>query len=173
MGLKQEKLHNGIEQEIAVFRRQQRTLQLASITPEGLPHVSYSPFVYLNDSFYILVSDVAQHGENLKRNHKVSIMLIEDEQEAKSIYARKRLSYTTEVFYVEKSSELWCLAISELEIRFGDIISNLSKMEDFKLYQLVPEKGRFVKGFGQAFDIFGSDTVDLVHLKKGHKKTRN
>lgn len=169
MESKKERIQNRIGPEIDEFRRQQKTLQLASISKEGLPHVSYTPFVYLPDGYYILISDIAKHGQNLKLNQQVSIMMIEDEQSAKSIYARKRLTFDTNVQPVERGSTKWIEAIDALEKRFGEIVSNLSKLGDFHMYQLIPDSGRFVKGFGKAFEVSGSDMVDFVHLDGGHK----
>lgn len=169
MESKQERLQNRIGPEVEEFRQQQKTLQLATITPEGVPHVSYSPFVFLPGGYYILISDVAQHGQNLKQSRDVSIMMIEDEQQAKSIYARKRLSFDTQANLIERDSQEWQQGISALEERFGEIVTGLSTLEDFNLYRLVPEKGRFVKGFGKAFEISGQDMVGFVHLDQGHR----
>lgn len=167
---KQERIQNKIGPEIDEFRRQQQTVQMATISSDGFPHVSYTPFVYLPDGYYILVSDIAKHGQNLKSNNQVSIMMIEDEQSAKSIYARKRLTFDTTVHPIPRDSSQWSTAIEALHQRFGDIVSNLSMLGDFHLYQLVPDSGRFVKGFGKAFDVSGSDMVDVVHLDRGHTK---
>jgi len=166
---RQERLQNRIGPEIEEFRQQQRTLQLATITAEGLPHVSYSPFIFLPGGYYILVSDIAQHGQNLKHSPNVSIMMIEDEQQAKSIYARKRLSFDAQANLIERDSHEWTQGISALEERFGEIVSVLSTLQDFNLYRLEPERGRFVKGFGKAFEISSQDMVGFVHLDQGHR----
>lgn len=52
--------------------------------------------------------------------------------------------------------------------RFGEMAESLSKLNDFNLYKLVPDNGRYVKGFGQAFNVFGNDLVDFLHLDEGH-----
>ena len=173
MESKQVRLQSRIGNDINEFRQQQKTLQLASITKDGLPHISYSPFVYLSDCYYIFISDIAKHGQNLKINPQVSIMMIEDEEQSKNIYARKRLTFDTEANLIARDSQHWQTTISTFEQQFGEIVSNLSKLSDFHLYQLVPKAGRFVKGFGQAFDISGADQVDVVHLDKGHTKQSN
>ncbi|MDB1124418.1 heme utilization protein HutZ [Vibrio algarum] len=169
---KQQRIQNRIGSEIVEFRQQQKTLQMATLTYDGCPHVSYTPFVYLPDGYYILISDIAKHGQNIKSHQKVSIMMIEDEQDSRSIYARKRLSFDTTANLVHRESDSWWEAIRALEQRFGEIVSNLSKLGDFHMYQLIPEKGRFVKGFGKAFDVTGSDLVDIVHLDEGHIKNK-
>jgi len=60
-----------------------------------------------------------------------------------------------------------------LKDRFGEIIDGLSQLQDFVLFNLKPEQGLFVKGFGQAYQVSGDDLVDFVHLEEGHKKVSN
>ncbi|WP_267490135.1 hypothetical protein [Campylobacter volucris] len=43
-------------------------------------------------------------------------------------------------------------------------------MQDFHLFQLIFKKGRFVKGFGQAYDI-NEDNINLAKSKE-HKNPR-
>lgn len=171
MNERQQRLQARLLPEIAEFRASQQTLQLATLTAQGQPSVSYSPFIYQPDGYYILISDLAQHGENLKHNKQVCAMLIQDESEAKSPYARKRLSFDSEAVLVDRESEKYQLVIQALYDRFGDIIHNLSSLGDFHLYQLVPNQGRYVKGFGQAFDLSGHEMLDIVHVTKGHLNT--
>ena len=62
--------------------------------------------------------------------------------------------------------------ITQMSERFGDIIDNLSQLQDFILFKMQPEKGLFVKGFGQAYQVSCDDLVDFVHLEQGHKKVQ-
>ncbi len=166
--IRRERLQNRLEPEVQAFRDSRKTLQLATISAEGIPNATYAPFAFDSQAYYILVSDIAAHGRNLKTNRNVSILMIEDESECKQIYARKRLTFDTRAELVERSTEAWQQGVNALQTRFGDIIENLSQLGDFNLYRLVPESGRYVKGFGQAFEISGNDLLDFVHLTEGH-----
>ena len=55
-----------------------------------------------------------------------------------------------------------------MQTRLGEMIENLSQLGDFRLYRLNPVIGRYVKGFGQAFDVTGEDLLSIVHLNEGH-----
>lgn len=169
--VRRERLQNRLEPEVQEFRDSRQTLQLATISPEGVPNATYAPFAFDSQAYYILVSDIASHGRNLKTNRNVSIMMVQDESEAKQMYARKRLTFDTKAELVEKQSTDWHSGIAALKARFGEIIDNLSQLGDFNLYRLTPESGRYVKGFGQAFEISGNDLLDFVHLTEGHVKT--
>ena len=89
---KAERLQNRLGPEIQEFRDARKTLQLGTVDKDGKPHTSYAPFAFSEQGYYILVSDLATHGQNLKHSKAVSIMMIEDENEARSIFARRRLS---------------------------------------------------------------------------------
>lgn len=167
MDNKLQRIQNRIGPEIQAFRDQCQTLQLATLN-NGIPHVSYAPFAHTEQGYYILVSDIAQHGQNLKTAKSVSIMMIEDEASAKTIYARRRLSFDTTATLIDKTSATGQQALAALTARFGEIIANLSQLGDFNLYQLTPEQGRYVKGFGKASNVSGNDLLSIIHLNEGH-----
>jgi heme utilization protein HutZ len=167
--VKKERLQNRLGPEIKEFRESRRTLQLATICAEGKPNVSYTPFVLVGDSYYILISKIARHARNLLANPQVSFMMIEDEKGLKMVHARKRLTYEAQAVAIDRESVQWQTAIDAMQERFGEIIDNLSAMADFTLFRLKPENGLFVKGFGKAFQVGANDKIDFVHLDQGHR----
>ncbi|GMM89945.1 MULTISPECIES: heme utilization protein HutZ [Vibrio] len=171
--VKQERLQGRLGPEIKEFRQERRTLQLATVDEEGRPNVSYAPFVQNQEGYFVLISDIARHARNLKANPNVSLMMIEDEESSKQLYARKRLTFDATASVVERESELWTQVIGQMKDRFGEIIDGLSQLQDFSLFNLKAENGLFVKGFGQAYQVSGDDLVDFVHLQEGHKKVSN
>ncbi|CAH7030068.1 Heme oxygenase HutZ [Vibrio chagasii] len=171
--VKQERLQGRLGPEIEEFRQERRTLQLATVDEEGRPNVSYAPFVQNQEGYFVLISDIARHARNLKENPQVSLMMIEDEESSKQLYARKRLTFDAQASVVERETELWTQVIGQMQERFGEIIDGLSQLQDFSLFNLKAENGLFVKGFGQAYQVSGDDLVDFVHLQEGHKKVSN
>ncbi|MEZ8346380.1 heme utilization protein HutZ [Vibrio splendidus] len=171
--VKQERLQGRLGPEIKEFRQERRTLQLATVDEEGRPNVSYAPFVQNQEGYFVLISDIARHARNLKANPQVSLMMIEDEESSKQLYARKRLTFDAQASVVERETELWTQVIGQMQERFGEIIDGLSQLQDFSLFNLKAESGLFVKGFGQAYQVSGDDLVDFVHLQEGHKKVSN
>ncbi|KGK43186.1 HugZ protein [Nitrincola sp. A-D6] len=158
--------------EVRVFRDSRKTLVMATLDQAANPNVSYAPFALQKDGYYVLVSEIARHGQNLQLCNRVSIMLIEDESETRQIYARKRLTFDAVANEVSRDSQEWQQGIDALRVRQGNIIDNLSQLGDFHLYRLIPEKGLYVKGFGQAFTVSGDELIDFVHLKEGHRKLK-
>ncbi len=166
--IKKERLQNRLGPEVQEFRDSRLTLQLATISAQGKPHVSYAAFAFDQQGYYIMVSDLAEHGKNLKANKSVSIMMVEDETEAKSVHARKRLTFDTQATHIDKATSEGQDGVAALVERFGEMAQNLAQLGDFNLYKLTPSEGRYVKGFGQAFQVSGNDLVDILHLDEGH-----
>ncbi|EFP96791.1 heme utilization protein HutZ [Vibrio caribbeanicus] len=171
--VKQERLQGRLEPEIKEFRQQRNTLQLATVGADGRPNVSYAPYVQNQEGYFILISEIARHAQNLKINPHVSIMMIEDEYESQQIFARKRLTFDAVAVVVERDSEQWSRTIQQMQDRFGEVVEGLSQLQDFILFNLTPEQGLYVKGFGQAYQVSGDDLVDFLHLEKGHTKVSN
>ncbi|PNQ53681.1 heme utilization protein HutZ, partial [Vibrio agarivorans] len=113
---------------------------------------------------------IARHARNLLVNPNVSLMMIEDEEAASQLFARKRLTFDAVSNVVERDSQLWHQVIGQMQVRFGEVVDGLSQLEDFVLFNLKAEKGLYVKGFGQAYQVSNDDLVDFVHLQEGHKK---
>ena len=76
-------------------------------------------------------------------------MIIEDEHEAKTIFARQRVSFIADATRVEDDEEVYQWF---KEIHDEKMVERLRQM-DFSFFKLTIKKGRLVKGFGQASDI--------------------
>lgn len=171
--VKKERLQGRLGPEIKEFRQERRTIQLATVDAEGRPNVSYAPYVQNQEGYFVLISQIARHARNLLENPNVSLMMIEDEDSSKQLFARKRLTFDAVATVVERDTEMWQQVVGQMKDRFGEIIDGLSQLEDFVLFNLKAEQGLFVKGFGQAYQVSGDDLVDFVHLQEGHKKIEN
>ncbi|TNH04771.1 heme utilization protein HutZ [Testudinibacter sp. TR-2022] len=165
---RQERLQNRLGPEIQAMKQQCRTLLLATVDAEGNPNISYAPFVLNDRGYYVLISDVARHARNLKQVPKVSLMLIEDEERSRQIFARRRLSFDATAEIVSYDSIEWQQGTQALMARHGEVAQHLSSLQDFTLFNLIPEQGLFVKGFGQAFKVSSDDLVGAIHLQQGH-----
>lgn len=168
---RQEVLQNRLGPEIEELKQKTKTIMLATVDKNGVPNVSYAPFVIRNGQYQVLISTIARHARNLLDVPKVSLMLIEDENQAREIFARRRLTFDATASILERHSEEWNAAVAALKDRHGDIVSELSQLEDFKLFCFTPIQGLFVKGFGKAFQVSADALVNFVHLDHGHERT--
>ncbi|MBD2576217.1 pyridoxamine 5'-phosphate oxidase family protein [Oscillatoria sp. FACHB-1406] len=148
--------------EYQQFAREVESLILGTVDLEGVPDTSYAPFVSDEArNFYIYVSGLSTHTQNLENNPRASLLLIEDESKARQIFARRRLSYNCTATLLPRDTSEWEAIVTLFQSRFGDIIEMFRSLPDFRIFKLVPQSGRFVVGFGAAYRI-SSDNLDRL-----------
>ncbi|MEH6626801.1 MAG: pyridoxamine 5'-phosphate oxidase family protein [Motiliproteus sp.] len=131
-----------------------QTLLLATTSKEGVSESSYAPYVCDHDGcFYIFVSELASHTVNMIERGQCSVFFIRNEAECRNLFARERLSYCCEVEPIPRDSTDFTVIMPQMVTAFGEMINLLKGLGDFHLLRLRPIKGRYVVGFGQAFDI--------------------
>lgn len=146
------KEENEILQESRDFLASAKSLILATVDSDGAPFASYAPFVTDQDgAFYIFVSGLAHHASTL-RNGRASALIIEDEGNARQIFARNRLTFDCAVEEMARSEAPGREILEKLRERHGPVMDMLSALPDFVLYRLTPTRGVFVKGFGKAYE---------------------
>ncbi|WP_067214840.1 HugZ family protein [Marinomonas gallaica] len=165
--MKNQRLASELEQEISLFLEAKQSLMLAVVDENGSPIASYSPFVAYENSLYILVSALALHTAALRKAQKASVLIIDDESECDTVYARRRLQYDMAVSTVMRNDKRWAIIGDALVQRHGDIVVQLLQLGDFQMFKLTPHCGRFVKGFGRAYELAPNSLVSdqLDHIR--------
>ncbi len=152
--------------EYEKFPTEFMSIMMGTVSKEGIPDASYAPFVIDDDkNIYIYVSGLATHTQNIHNHPFVSVLFIEDEVKTKQIFARRRLNFNCTANLVERETEKWQQIVDKFELRFGELISTLRSLPDFRIFQLTPKNGRFVIGFGAAYNI-SSDNINQLVLSK-------
>ncbi len=141
------------------------TIQISSITVDGKPNISYAPYIRDDKGFYyIFISQLASHTNDLLHNPEVAIMLTEDEQNTRQIFARTRVTYHCQVETVTANEQSYAEVLDQFGMEFDGIIDVLRGLPDFILFRLIPQSGRFVMGFGQAYELEGEQFQQLRHV---------
>ncbi|CUU77337.1 pyridoxamine 5'-phosphate oxidase [Campylobacter hyointestinalis subsp. hyointestinalis] len=158
---------DSIQNEMEFFINSFKSLFIASFSSH--PVASYAPFIKENDSFYICISSVAEHFEAIRSNSdQISIMFLEDESSASTVFARKRASFRVKATFFENEprDELF----DKFQAKFKDepVLEIIKNMLDFHIVKLDVLEGRFVKGFGKAYSTDGLKVVS--HIAKSHIK---
>ena len=139
-----------------------RSITLSTVSADGIPQASYAPFLIDPDkTLYIYVSGLSTHTTNLKQTGRASILFIEDEAKTKEIFARRRLTYECTATVLPRDTLQWQQLIERFEQRFGQVIGLMKGLPDFQVFQLKPQAGQFVIGFGAAYRV---DTENLDRL---------
>lgn len=137
---------NEIIEIFKTFAQDKYSLILSSSNKENDPLTSYSPFVENDNKFYTVMSSSMPHFKNIEESKKAHVFIIEDEKDASHIFARKRLYFSSNCKIVddEKYYQLF-------DERFGESLSFIKKMSDFKIIELTPNEKSLVLGFGAAY----------------------
>lgn len=148
----------------------QKSLMISSLNENKLPEISYAPFVMINKDIYVYLSRAANHYYNLTNNKNCSAMIIEDEKDCKTIFARKRVSFECEATKLENADEAIYAKFDEVH---DSSMMMVLKTLDFDIFKLNIKSGRLVKGFGQAFDVYiKNDEYELVQVTEIKHKNK-
>ena len=142
-----------IEEAIAFLGRFSSVI-LATVTDSGEPLCSYAPCINDGSHYYVYVSSLAQHAHTLP-NGQASLLFIENEEQAKNVFARRRLSLDCRTSIVDRQSADHERLLDRMEAAHGSTLKLLRSLPDFILFSLTPGDARFVTGFGAAYDFSG------------------
>lgn len=130
------------------------TLLLATVNADNRPEISYAPYIRdRSGHFVIYVSELATHTANLQRQGGASVMFIESEAASRNPFARQRVILQCQASEVAREDALYQSLLERLQERFGETVSLLRSLSDFHLITLAPRSGRYVAGFGKAYEI--------------------
>lgn len=149
--------------EAISFLHSFRSVILGTVSPSGRPHTSYAPYINDAGNFYVYVSGLAQHAHTL-RSGKASLLFIENEEQAKTIFARRRLSIDCEVSEIRPDQRNHKCLLDQLENRHGSTVKLLRALPDFLLFELSPAHASYVTGFGAAYNLTAS-LPDLTRVR--------
>lgn len=154
------------------FIKSKNTVIISSMH-KGSPFSSYAPFVIKDNDIIVLLSSTAPHYENIKLNpNKISLFFIQDEKEASTILARIRAHYeATAKINDDNGNELRSYVFDELKRLYpnDNALPYVENMIDFKAIRFVLGGGRFVRGFGAAYDAIGFKILSQVNSANPHQ----
>lgn len=165
-----------IEQEIEAFRNEFGSVVIASVGKDGNAVSSYAPLIRYNGGLYIYISQIADHYSSISNNpDNIQILFVEDESKSKTLLARRRITYRVKAHFIKRNTPEFESALDLLENdnRMSGA-KTVRNMGDFHLIRLEILSGRFVKGFGQAYDIDSQGHVSHIGggmpHQMGHKQ---
>lgn len=129
------------------FDKDKFSLIISTTNGQNEPLTNYAPFVKIDEDYFVSVSANMPHFTNMIETQKAHILIIEDESTADHIYARKRLYFGVTCALAEDEEKIFKL----FDERYGDKLSFLRTMKDFKIIKLTPQERSLVLGFGAAY----------------------
>lgn len=138
-----------------------KSVLLASSSAGGELDVGCSPFVQLNDEFYLYINLCSAQTDDLMSTGMASVMFIEDEITSPYVFTRRRLTYRCDVSLVPRGYQYTRIMVAFQE-RFGAFMDILRKMPESQLFRITPGAGRYFNGLAQVFNFHGSRIESLT-----------
>jgi putative heme iron utilization protein len=151
-------------------------LSTHSTDVEGYPFGSIAPYALNYESEpTILISDLAQHTRNIKRNNKVSLTVFD--QCVDDPQSNARLTWIGDAEAIDPSDT----TIRDRYLRYFPSAESYFATHDFSFYRIRLQRARFIGGFGQIFWIepdsmlvknpFRETEKGIVeHMNRDHQK---
>jgi putative heme iron utilization protein len=141
------------EQTLARLIRKTRVAALGTLH-DGEPNLAMVAYAFAEDfsTFYIHVSRLGKHTADMENNPRVSLLITEgDDQRADpQTLARVSLRGTAEILPRNDSSYA---EVKNIYLGRFPEAEQLFSLGDFNLWRITPKGGRYVAGFGRAFNL--------------------
>lgn len=158
-----------IKKQYVDFIHDVKTLIISTIDETGKPFASYAPFVKHEGKLYIYVSQIAHHYHYMNERPEIDVLLIEDEASTSNLFARQRARYACHARNLGNEGHE---AVFQLfDAQFNASLMKMLRGLDFSLFELTVVNGRYVVGFGQAFDV-DLEGENIVHVTVDKKEER-
>lgn len=144
------------------FCQDKYSLIISSTSNENEPLTNYTPFVKSDNKYYVVMSCAMPHFENITNSKKAHVFIVEDEKDASHIFARKRMYFSSTAKLIEDESYF-----DLFDKRYGESLSFIKTMKDFKIIELTPKEKSLVLGFGAAYKM--NEEGELVNKNIAHK----
>ncbi|WP_062107982.1 pyridoxamine 5'-phosphate oxidase family protein [Bacillus niameyensis] len=133
------------------FKKGRNTLILSMLDDEGKPFSSCAPFVEKDGKLYVYISRVADHYRLLENSKFADALIIADEATTNNKFAteRARWSCIPKNIGNDGHEDIFTLFNETCGEKMVEMLRGL----DFSLFELTPLQGRYVVGFGLAFDV--------------------
>ena len=154
------------QQEFLDFRDSVMAAQLATQSPQGKPFASHAPLVWSGNACYLFLSELAEHTQHLLQNPSIGLVMLKSEP-VRNHFATPRITLQGEAQMVERESEQFKRVITDFHQKFGQVMQLIEPLSDFHLFRVDILSGRYIRGFGQAFSIEGSEFDRLIHINPG------
>lgn len=143
--------HDKALDDYRAFLSTRKTVVIATRDENGDPFLSIAPFVVHDDAVYVYVSEVADHYAYLRDAQTVRILIHGDESAAANVFGVERVSFVCDVAQTPEEGHD---AVFEkfAEHTNAKLVETLRGL-DFHLFRLTPQAGRYVVGFGKAFEV--------------------
>jgi putative heme iron utilization protein len=141
------------EQTLARLIRETRVAALGTVH-EGEPNLAMVAYSFAEDfsAFYIHVSRLGKHTADMESDPRVSLLITEMDDRRPDPQTLARVSIRGTADVLPQSGPGYAQVRQNYLERFPEA-EQLFSLGDFNLWKITPKGGRFVAGFGRAFNL--------------------
>ena len=128
---------------------------IISVNGDDVVDLGYAPYIFYENYYYIFVSELSTHVKLLLKKKVGTFMIINDENNSQNIWARIRLKFSAKIEVVIRDSEDFSIICEKIRYKHGKTMNLIKQFSDFHLIKIIPSRGTFISGFGNAFNLEG------------------
>ena len=141
------------EQTLAHLIRSTRIAALGTLH-DSEPNLAMIAYAFANDfsAFYVHVSKLGKHTGDMETDPRVSMLIVETDDRRADPQTLARISIRGTAQILPRTDPSYAQVRSIYLQRFPEA-EQLFSLGDFNLWSITPRSGRFVAGFGRAFNL--------------------
>ena len=128
---------------------------IISVNGDDFTDLGYAPYIFYENYYYIFVSELSTHVKLLLKQKVGTFMIINDEINSQNIWARIRLKFSAKIEVIIRDSEDFSIICEKIRYKHGKTMNLIKQFSDFHLIKIIPSRGTFISGFGNAFNLEG------------------
>lgn len=146
-------MDNESEEALARLIYESRLAALGTLH-DGEPNLAMVAYAFAEDfsAFYIHVSRLGRHTQDMETDPHVSLLITEPDDQRSDPQTLARLSLRGTAVILPRTEAGYAQVRSIYLQRFPEA-GQFFGLGDFNLWRILPTGGRFVAGFGRAFNI--------------------
>jgi Putative heme iron utilization protein len=152
------------EQTLARLIRETRIATLGTLH-EGEPNLAMVAYSFAEDfsAFYIQVSRLGKHTTDMEADPRVNLLITETDDRRADPQTLARVSIRGMAEILPRSDPDYAEVKKNYLERFPEA-EQLFSLGDFNLWKITPRGGRFVAGFGRAFNLVVDGLIKVSRL---------
>ena len=128
---------------------------IISVNEDNSGDLGYAPYFHDHNYYYIYASELSTHIKLLLKKKIGTFMIINDEFVSQNIWARIRLKFDAKINIIRRNNEDFHNICEKIRSRHGQTMNLIKQFSDFHLIKIIPSRGTFISGFGNAFNLEG------------------
>ena len=152
------------EQMLARILRETRVAALGTLH-EGEPNLAMVAYSFAEDfsAFYIYVSRLGKHTTDIENDPRVSLLITETDDRRADPQTLARVSIRGTAEILPRTYSGYAQVKNNYLERFPEA-EQLFSLGNFNLWKITPKGGRYVAGFGRAFNLVPETLIKVSRL---------